>query len=86
MYLNFLSTFSLQVQLQPGEFIGQTVEASIPYFATKTHQIAVRQHYRLTSFTCFKDDNARSAVIKKNFDSVRGEVGRAIKRYPNIYS
>lgn len=74
------------MQLQPGEFIGQTVEASIPYFATKTHQVAVRQQYRLTSFTCFKNDNARSAVIKRNFHIVRDEVGRTIKRYPNIYS
>ena len=73
------------MQLHPGEFVGQTVEASIPYFSTKTIETAVRQQYHLTSLAYFEDEGVQLEMTRRNFGKIREEAVRTVKRYPNIY-
>jgi hypothetical protein len=73
------------MQLHPGEFVGQTVEASIPYFNTKTIETAVRQQYHLTSLAYFEDGGGQLEMTRRNFGKIREEAVRTVKRYPNVY-
>ena len=72
------------MQLQPGQFIGQTVESSLPYFWAQTKLTKAQQHYALDSFKVF-EQNSQQAIISANFQSIRKEVADIVKRYPNIY-
>ena len=73
------------MQLQPGEFVGQTVESSIPYFSSRTVETTSRQQYAIAPFCHFTSGKAQMEMIKENFKQVRSEVTQLIKRYPNIY-
>ena len=71
------------MQLQPGEFIGQTVEANLPYFRAQTRETRSRTSYRLTAFTQ-SEQTLRSATLA-NFQRVRQQVAAIVQHYPNIY-
>ena len=73
------------MQLHPGEFVGQTVESSIPFFRTRTVETTFRQHYAVAPFNRFADGNAQREIVKKNFNRVKLEISQVIKQYPNIY-
>ena len=72
------------MQLQPGQFIGQTVESSLPYFWARTKLTKAQEHYALDSFKVF-EQNSQQAIISTNFQNIRKEVAGIVKRYPNIY-
>ena len=72
------------MRLRPGEFVGQTVESTIPYFWTQTVETTTRQHYDLAPFAYF-EDNHRPQILTAHFQQVRQEVARIVGGYPNIY-
>ena len=74
------------MQLQPGEFIGQTVEASISYFRAQTKETKVRQQYGITSFASLAGSAAMRLLTQENFRRVRKEVATVVKLYPNLYA
>ena len=74
------------MQLSPGEFVGQTVESSLPYFRAQVRETRARQHYGITRFTSLAGADSIPAVIQTNFQRVRKEVSRIVQHYPNIYS
>ena len=73
------------MQLQPGEFVGQTVEASIPYFRAKTKETRVRQQYGIAPFASLDGSVSMQAAMQENFKRVRKEVKDVVQRYPNLY-
>ena len=73
------------MQLQPGQFIGQTVESSLPYFWAQTKLTKAKQRYTLDSFKVF-EQNSQQAIITANFQTIRQEVADIVKRYPNVYA
>ena len=73
------------MQLQPGEFIGQTVESSRPYFRAQTQEMKVSSAYGITAFSNFGGAERQTQVIQANFRRVRKEVMATVRRYPNIY-
>ena len=68
------------MQLQPGEFVGQTVEASIPYFRAQTKEIKVRQQYGITPFISSARSISMQAALQANFRQVRKEVKAVVQR------
>ena len=73
------------MQLQPGEFIGQTVESSLPYFRAQTRETKASQTHEITTFSSFGGTTDKDTIVQANFQQVRREVGTTIQRYPNIY-
>ena len=73
------------MRLGPGEFVGQTVESSIPYFWTQTKETTTRQHYELTSFARFVNEKEQRQLLTANFEKVRRRVAGVVSSYPNIY-
>ena len=71
------------MQLRPGEFIGQTVESSRPYFRAQTQEMKVSSAYGITAFSNF--GGAERQIMQANFGRVRKEVMATVRRYPNIY-
>ena len=74
------------MQLHPGEFVGQTVEASIPYFRTTTQQTNPSKSFHISSFTQTDKSDGMSSAIVANFRAVRQETANVVSRYPNLYS
>ena len=72
------------MQLQPGEFIGQTVESSIPYFRAQTRKARARKTYAITAFSSWGQTNKKD-ITQANFQRVRVEVKAIVQRYPNLY-
>jgi hypothetical protein len=72
------------MQLQPGEFVGQTVEASIPYFRAQIRQTTVGCLYQITPFAEIKPLH-HQRLIAANFQRVRWETVATVRQYPNIY-
>ena len=74
------------MQLQPGEFIGQTVESGVPYFRAQTKEINTRQQYGITSFSSLAGLANIQTATQVNFRQVRKEVAAVVKLYPNLYA
>ena len=74
------------MQLQPGEFVGQTVESSLPYFRAQTKETKVRQQYGIESFASLAGSADMQAALQENFRLVRKEVKAVVLRYPNLYA
>jgi hypothetical protein len=70
------------MQLRPGEFVGQTVESSLPYFHARTRLSKSRQSL-LQAFSSFEDESSLQKILQANFERVRREVGEVVKVYPN---
>lgn len=73
------------VQLQPGEFIGQTVESTIPYFRTNTRRTNPLKSICISSFIQIDEPGDMSSAINDNFRIVRQEAASIVSRYPNLY-
>ena len=73
------------MQLRPGEFIGQTVEASIPYFRAQTKETKVRQ-YGIESFASLAGSASLQAAVQANFQRVKKKVKAVVQCYPNLYA
>ena len=73
------------MQLNPGEFIGQTVESSIPYFRAKTKLPLKATQYSIASFVKVQQKDTLGMKVKQNFWNIRNEVASIVKRYPNVY-
>ncbi len=73
------------MQLQPGEFVGQTVESSIPYFRAQTKETKVRQQYGIESFASLAGSANMQPAMDANFRQVRKEVKAVVQHYPNLY-
>ena len=73
------------MQLQPGEFIGQTVESTIPYFRAQTRQTKTPQTNAITTFSSFGSTATMNSIVQANFQRVRKEVATTLQRYPNLY-
>ena len=71
------------MQLQPGEFVGQTVENITSYFRAQTREVKSNSLYSLTPFIQF--DRNIHRVTTATFRQVRKEIGAVVNRYPNIY-
>jgi len=71
------------MQLQPGEFIGQSVESTIPYFRAQTKLIKPNTNYQIKDFSRI-EGNTKSSTIQYNFQKIRKEVDRIVQQYPNI--
>ena len=74
------------MQLQPGEFIGQTVESTIPYFRAQTKETKVRQPYGITRFASLAGSMDMRVATQANFQQVRKEVAAVVRLYPNLYA
>jgi len=72
------------MQLQPGEFIGQSVESTIPYFRAQTQQVKSKQKYQIKGFASI-EEATRTAALYENFQKIRKEVEGIVQQYPNIY-
>ena len=72
------------MQLRPGEFIGQTVEASTPYFRAQTAETRARLTYAITAFSSLERADT-NGILRTNFQQVRTEVRAVVQHYPNIY-
>ena len=70
------------MQLQPGEFIGQTVESTIPYFRAQTREISVGSPHLLKPFIQF-DTSIHSTIITI-LQKVKRDVGDVVGRYPQV--
>ncbi|WKN44886.1 type IV secretory system conjugative DNA transfer family protein [Tunicatimonas pelagia] len=73
------------IRLQTGEFVGQTVETTIPYFWTQTIETTSPQCYDLAPFVNFRGQKDQNQILSLNFKRVRREVSQIIANYPNIY-
>lgn len=73
------------MQLQPGEFVGQSVESTIPYFRAQTQETKSNQKFKIKSFTR-TDSNIYSSMVENNYQKVRKEVSSIVQHYPNVYS
>ena len=73
------------MRLRPGEFVGQTVESSIPYFWTQTRETTARQHHDIAPFAQFENEKERHQILAANFGTVRRQVAELVSSYPNIY-
>ncbi|MEO0331363.1 MAG: hypothetical protein AAF223_06735 [Bacteroidota bacterium] len=73
------------MQLNPGEFIGQTVESSIPYFRAKTKLSLKATQYSIASFVKVQQKDTLGMKVKQNFWNIRNVVASIVKRYPNVY-
>ena len=77
--------------LNKGEFIGQTVDASIPYFFTHFKMAKVPGKKPIPAFTEFvnelgeSDKDHEKVIIQKNFERIRLEAKTVIQRFPNVY-
>lgn len=71
------------MQLQPGEFVGQTVESTIPYFWSSVKRSDIKSSHYLTAFTQFEGQNIQQ-VLQANFKRVRQEVEQIIQQHHNI--
>ncbi|MGB3779023.1 MAG: type IV secretory system conjugative DNA transfer family protein, partial [Tunicatimonas sp.] len=74
------------MQLQPGEFVGQTVESNLPYFRAQVRETKVRQQYGISSFASLAGSVSMQAAMQENFRQVRKDVKAVVQRYPNLYS
>ena len=74
------------MQLQPGEFIGQTVESSTPYFRAQTKETKIQQQYGIARFASLAGSVSTQAAMQENFRRVRKEVKAVVQRYPNFYA
>ena len=72
------------MQLQSGEFVGQTVESTIPYFWSRVKRSDIKGSQYLTAFTLFEGQNIQK-MLQANFKRVRSEVEQIIKQHHNIY-
>ncbi len=72
------------MQLQPGEFVGQTVESSIPYFRAQVRQTTAGCLYQITPFAEIKSLHYQQ-LITANFQRIRREAATTVRQYPNIY-
>ena len=72
------------MQLQPGEFVGQTVEASLPYFRAQVRQTTAGCLYQITPFAEIKSLHYQR-LITANFQRIRRETVTTVRQYPNIY-
>jgi hypothetical protein len=70
------------MRLRPGEFVGQTVESSLPYFHART-RLGKIKHAALQAFSSFEDESSMQKILQANFQRVRREVGEVVKGYPN---
>ena len=70
------------MQLQPGEFIGQTVESSISYFRSQVQQVSANHLYQISSFTEVKQ---LQQPVTINFQRIRQETVTTVRLYPNLY-
>ncbi|MEK6478324.1 type IV secretory system conjugative DNA transfer family protein [Catalinimonas sp. 4WD22] len=68
------------MQLQPGEFVGQTVESTIPYFWSRVKRRGFENSRYLTAFTHFEGQDIQK-MLQANFKRVRGEVEHIVKHY-----
>ena len=73
------------MQLQPGEFVGQTVESSLPYFRAQTKETKVQQQYGIESFASLAGSVSMQSAMDANFRQVRKEVKAVVQHYPNLY-
>ena len=73
------------MQLQPEEFVGQTVESSLPYFQAQVRETKVQQQYGIESFASLAGSADMQPVMQENFRRVRKEVKAAVQNYPNLY-
>ena len=73
------------MQLNPGEFIGQTVESRLPYFRAQTRLSRDTARYSITSFVKGRPGTTLSDQVAQNFRRIRSEVTAIVKLYPNIY-
>ena len=73
------------MQLRPGEFIGQTVESSLPYFRVQTKETKVSPAYGIAAFSTFGDADNQHQSIQANFQRIRREVAAIVRHYPNLY-
>ena len=73
------------MQLQPGEFVGQTVESSIPFFRAQTKETKIRQQYGIKSFASLAESASMQSAMDVNFRQVRKEVKAVVQHYPNLY-
>ena len=73
------------MQLQPGEFVGQTVESSLPYFRAQTRETKVRQQYGIESFASLAGSANMQSAMDVNFRQIRKEVKEVVQHYPNLY-
>ena len=74
------------MQLQPGEFVGQTVKGTISYFRAQVKETRVRQQYGITRFASIAGSVSMQAAMQENFKRVRKEVKAVVHRYPNLYA
>ena len=74
------------MQLQPGEFVGQTVESNLPYFRAQVRETKVRQQYGIANFASLNGSISMQPAMQENFRRVRKEVKAVVQRYPNLYS
>src|SRR5690606_18645134 len=70
------------MQLYPGEFVGQTVESSIPYFRAQTKYYPLNVGYALEEFAGI-EGNSFTKLIQNNFHQIREDVTVIIQQYPN---
>ena len=73
------------MRLRPGEFVGQTVESTIPYFWTQTVETKTQTYCTLIPFSSFGDEEVLRRMLTANFEKVRREVMYIVVSYPNIY-
>nr|WKN38676.1 type IV secretory system conjugative DNA transfer family protein [Tunicatimonas sp. TK19036] len=73
------------MQLRPGEFIGQTVESSIPYFRAQTRPAIIKPSDPLQAFATGERADL-TQLVDANFRQVRKEVAAVVGRYPNVYT
>ncbi|WPP51767.1 type IV secretory system conjugative DNA transfer family protein [Catalinimonas niigatensis] len=70
------------MQLQAGEFVGQTVESTLPYFWTRFKKKQVSNQHPIAPFASIEE---KEKILLLNFKQVRKEAEQIIERYPNLY-
>lgn len=70
------------MQLQPGEFVGQTVESTIPYFWTRVKKSQVSNQHPIAPFAIIEE---KEKILLLNFQQKRKEAEQIIEQYPNLY-
>ncbi|MDF9799080.1 hypothetical protein OKW21_004343 [Catalinimonas alkaloidigena] len=70
------------MQFQPGEFVGQTVESTMPYFWTRVKKSQVSNQHPIAPFASIEE---KEKILLLNFRQIRKEAEQIIEQYPNLY-
>ncbi len=73
------------MQLQRGEFIGQTVETGIPYFWGPIRIMKTKYHCNIFPFSDLGNREDRKEILECNFKRIRQDVEKILKDYPNEF-